>query len=224
MPESRSPSDDDIDLFELFETCWVGKWHIIVSAVVAALIGFGYHNVSQPVYKVSVAYTTNIFSTMDYQICGNSITCLNTQVEKRIIASYGGDWKHSKTNSRISNITATPLDVSEYKKQFERFNKAFTNKIHAQAVAEVAMIKNEFGNALLNTELGTAGMLNAMRVVKVIDGGLSALTFASLSVKNIKQNVFHLVFLGAFLGGFIGVIVVVVRKARSKRIKQFSGI
>ena len=39
MTEVRPPYDDEIDLFELFETLWRGKWKIITTTFVAALLG-----------------------------------------------------------------------------------------------------------------------------------------------------------------------------------------
>jgi LPS O-antigen subunit length determinant protein (WzzB/FepE family) len=39
MSEVRPPYDDKIDLFEFFETLWDGKWKIILTTFVAAIIG-----------------------------------------------------------------------------------------------------------------------------------------------------------------------------------------
>ena len=35
-PEPESGYDDEIDLFELFQTIWAGKWLIIVGSMLAA--------------------------------------------------------------------------------------------------------------------------------------------------------------------------------------------
>ena len=56
MTEVRTPYDDEIDLFELFETIWRGKWKII-SFVVASVVGvFGY----QVTHPTSFTATTEI--------------------------------------------------------------------------------------------------------------------------------------------------------------------
>ena len=39
MSAAYPPHDDEIDLFEFFETLWDGKWKIIATTFVAAVIG-----------------------------------------------------------------------------------------------------------------------------------------------------------------------------------------
>ena len=39
MSEVRPTYDDEIDLFKLFKTLWDGKWKIIATTFVAAVIG-----------------------------------------------------------------------------------------------------------------------------------------------------------------------------------------
>jgi LPS O-antigen subunit length determinant protein (WzzB/FepE family) len=63
---------DEIDLFDLFQTLWDGKWLISAFVVLATLIGLGYSQVAQPKYHVSVPYTLNIYSVSVQRICGRS--------------------------------------------------------------------------------------------------------------------------------------------------------
>ncbi|WP_421848391.1 Wzz/FepE/Etk N-terminal domain-containing protein [Marinomonas sp.] len=53
MTEVRPPYDDEIDLFELFETLWRGKWKIITTTFVAALVGITFSFVQPNSYQVS---------------------------------------------------------------------------------------------------------------------------------------------------------------------------
>ena len=48
MPDSRPLPDDEIDLFELFETLWKGKWLIVACIAVASLGGFAFTKTAQP--------------------------------------------------------------------------------------------------------------------------------------------------------------------------------
>ena len=38
MPENEDIYDDEIDLFEIFETLWQGKWIIIFASLVAVIV------------------------------------------------------------------------------------------------------------------------------------------------------------------------------------------
>ena len=53
MPEVSQLNDDEIDLFELFETLWRGKWKIITTTFVAALVGITFSFVLPNSYQVS---------------------------------------------------------------------------------------------------------------------------------------------------------------------------
>jgi len=53
MSEVRPPYDDEIDLFEFFETLWDGKWKIILTTFVAAIIAVVYSVVKPNSFEVS---------------------------------------------------------------------------------------------------------------------------------------------------------------------------
>ena len=76
MSEVRPTYNDEIDLFEFCETLWDGKWLISAFVVLATLIGFGYSQVAQPKYDVSVSYSPNLYSVNAQQICVKDINCM----------------------------------------------------------------------------------------------------------------------------------------------------
>ena len=53
MSEVRPPYDDEIDLFEFFETLWDGKWKIILITFVAAVIGVVFSIVKPSSFEVT---------------------------------------------------------------------------------------------------------------------------------------------------------------------------
>ena len=53
MSEVRPSYDDEIDLFEIFETLWDGKWKIILITFVAAIIGVVFSVVKPNSFEVS---------------------------------------------------------------------------------------------------------------------------------------------------------------------------
>ena len=58
MSAARPPRDDEIDLFEFFETLWDGKWRIIATTFVAALVGVAFSLVQPNSYQVSTSIQT----------------------------------------------------------------------------------------------------------------------------------------------------------------------
>ena len=58
MSAARPPHDDEIDLFEFFETLWDGKWKIIATTFVAALVGVAFSLVQPNSYQVSTSIQT----------------------------------------------------------------------------------------------------------------------------------------------------------------------
>ena len=53
MSKNSLPYDDEIDLFDLFATLWNGRWKIIATIFVAALLGITYFFTLPNLYKVS---------------------------------------------------------------------------------------------------------------------------------------------------------------------------
>ena len=56
---------DEIDLFELAETLWRGKFIIILCTVFALGSGLGFLNFQTKTYTVSIPYTVGIYSVTD---------------------------------------------------------------------------------------------------------------------------------------------------------------
>ena len=99
MSDVRPTYDDEIDLFELFEALWDGKWLISTFVVLATLLGFGYLQVVQPNYRVSVSYTPNVYSVSAQQICGVGFACMESEAVKRFISLLGNSWSKEKKSS-----------------------------------------------------------------------------------------------------------------------------
>ena len=53
MSQMNQVQDDEIDLFELFQTLWDGKWKIILTTFVAAIIGVVFSVVIPNSFEVS---------------------------------------------------------------------------------------------------------------------------------------------------------------------------
>ncbi|KJE34917.1 hypothetical protein UF64_09355 [Thalassospira sp. HJ] len=220
MSEVRPTYDDEIDLFEILETLWGGKWFIVTFVILVTFVGFVYSQVAQPKYEVSVPYAFNVYSVSTQQICDESnqvVECIESEQSKRLISLLEGGWNDSKKSSSLSLITINPLDVDGYKADFVRINELLTKEVYAEASTELALIQNELTDALLSTERVADNMLNAKRIIRSIDNGQMVLSFGSISVSQTSPKVPLILAMSIVLGGMISALFVLVRKAMLKR-------
>jgi hypothetical protein len=57
MQEVRPPYDDELDLFELFETLWRGKWLISAFVAISVLLGGGFLFITTPIYESKLVFS-----------------------------------------------------------------------------------------------------------------------------------------------------------------------
>ena len=222
MSDVRPTYDDEIDLFEFFETLWDGKWLISAFVSLATLIGFGYSQVAQPKYDVSVPYTSSIYSVSAQQICGGNIGCMESEAVKRFLSLLGNSWSKEKKSSTLSFSTSAPLEQNQYDVQIQQANTALTNEVYLEATTELALIQTELTDALLGTERVATNMLNAKRIIQSIDSGQSVISFGSVSVVKSSPKVPLILALSIVLGGMVGVFFILVRNAITKRKEQLA--
>lgn len=222
MSEDRPTYDDEIDLFEFFETLWDGKWIISAFVALATLIGFGYSQVAQPKYDVSVPYTSSIYSVSAQQICDGdgNIRCMESEAVKRFLSLLGNSWSKGKKSSTLSFSTPAPLEQNQYDVQIQQANTALTNEVYLEATTELALIQTELTDALLGTERVATNMLNAKRIIQSIDSGQSVISFGSVSVVKSSPKVSVILVLSVVLGGLVGVFFILGRNAITKRKEQ----
>jgi hypothetical protein len=213
--------NDQIDLFELFHTLWDGKWIISTFIVLTSLLGFGYTQVVQPKYNVSVPYKFDIYSVNSQQICSeykgtakNLIQCMELISKKRLLNFLKAEW-----GSNFSLSTTTPLSSNKYEAQLKRANEAFTNDVYVNAKAELAFIQTEMADALLNTERVAKNILNAKRIINSIDNGQSVITFGSISIVKSTSRLL-IISLSVLLGGIFGILFIIVRNTIKKLEEQ----
>ena len=214
--------DDEIDLFEFFETLWDGKWLISAFVALATLIGFGYSQVAQSKYDVSVPYTSMIYSVSTQQICKGNIGCMQSEAVKSFLSLLGDSWSKEKKSSTLSFSTYAPLEQNQYDVQIQQANTALTNEVYLEATTELALIRTQLTDALLSTEIVATNMLNAGRIIQSIDSGQSVFSFGSVSVVKSSPKVPLILALSVVLGGMFGVLFILVRNAIIKRKEQLA--
>ena len=224
---TRVGHDDEIDLFEFFETLWDGKWLITAFVVLATLIGFGYSQVAQPKYNVSVSYRVSVYSVLSQQICesytqNQKNDCLANGTLGYFVERLGGGWSLNSKGNAITFSTPTPSAVNAYEDILSNALTSTNEALRSEAISELASIESVSNENVLATERVATNMLNAKRVVQSIDNGQSAITFGSVSVVKSSPKVPPILALSVVLGGMIGAFFILVRNVITKRKEQLA--
>jgi len=218
MTEVRPPYDDEVDLFELFETLWRGKWLISALVAISVLSGFVYLQLAQPKFEVSVSFAVKLYSVSAQQTCGGKVFCIE------LMEDLESNWNLTDKNSKLALSTEVPLSVKTYDDVFDKLSQTITNQIYNEALDEVTLIKTELNDALMSTERAATNILNARRIIKAIDSGQKAISFGSVAIKKTSPKVPLVLALSILLGGMIGVVFVLVNNSIRKRKESASKV
>ena len=218
MTEVRPPYDDEVDLFELFETLWRGKWLISALVAISVLSGFVYLQLAQPKFEVSVSFAVKLYSVSAQQTCGGKVFCIE------LMEDLESNWNLTDKNSKLALSTEVPLSVKTYDDVFDKLSQTITNQIYNEALDEVTLIKTELNDALMSTERAATNILNARRIIKAIDSGQKAISFGFVAIKKTSPKVPLVLALSILLGGMIGVVFVLVNNSIRKRKESASKV
>ena len=233
MTEVRTPYDDEIDLFELFETLWLGKWLISAFVAISVMSGFVYSQLAQPKFEVSVSFAVKLYSVSAQQICEGEVSnknnngvveCIQNEVSKQLMEDLDSNWNLTNKDSKLALTTEAPLNVKTYDDVFDKLNQTITNQIHNEALDELTVIKTELNDALMSTERVATNILNATRIIKAIDSGQKAISFGSVAIKKISPKVPLILAISIVLGGLIGIVFVLVNNSIRKRKESASKV
>jgi len=232
MTEVRPPYDDELDLVELFETLWLGKWLISAFVAISVLSGFVYSQLTPPKFEVSVSFAVKLYSVSAQQICEGEVSnknngvveCIQNEVSKQLMEDLDSNWNLTNKDSKLTLSTEAPLNVKTYDDVFDKLNQTITNQIYNEALDEVTLIKTELNDALMSTERVATNILNATRIIKAIDSGQKAISFGSVAIKKKSPKVPLTLALSIVFGGLIGVIFVLVNNTIRKRKESASKV
>jgi len=231
MNQMNQVQDDEIDLFELFQTLWDGKWLISAFVVLATLIGFGYSQVAQPKYDVSVPFRVNVYSVLSQQICESNnqnqkdwraSDCLADGTLSYFLERLGSGWSLSAKSDAITYATSTPSSVDTYEDALSNALISTNEALKDEAISELASIESLSNDNVLATERVATNMLNAKRVVLSLESGQNSISFGSVSVVKSSPKVPLILALSVVLGGMVGVFFILVRNAITKRKEQLA--
>ena len=215
--------DDEIDLFELVEDLWAGKWLISALVALATLIGFGYSQVAQPKYDVFAPLSVNVYSIFSQQICEKNQNPIGSHCLTEGTLSYflegldsGSEWRLNAERDAITQTTSIPLSVDAYEDALSNAMMSTNEVLKGEAISELDSIESLSNDNVLATERVATNMLNAKRVVVSIDSGRNAISFGSISIVKSSPKPRLILALSAVLGGFLGCTLVLIGGAISR--------
>ena len=96
MSEVRPPYDDEIDLFEFFETLWDGKWLISAFVAIAVLLGGAFLLSKDAVYESKLIYSVDTIPPF------YSANKASTDFQNKFYSvSVFDEWKQNNTNTTL---------------------------------------------------------------------------------------------------------------------------
>ena len=207
---------DEIDLFELAETLWRGKFIIILCTVFALGFGLGFLNFQTKKYTVSIPYTVGIYSVTDQQICGGNRACLSTTTLSYASNAFGSDWSLNTKSNRFEMSTTAPQSIAEYMETARAASEAVTLQTKIDTENELNAISSIDTPDMLGTERIATNILNAKRIITALENGAHAITFTNVSITQVQKTNLVLA-LSIVLGAFLGASAVLLRAAIANR-------
>ena len=128
MPEVSQLNDDEIDLFELFETLWRGKWKIITTTFVAALVGITFSFVQPNSYQVSTPIQNGKQSVFLQYIA------LNDLLEDKGLLF---DSEKNSNGYSFNSVSVFEMFVTEFNDYEEMINVLSDNYFVKQSIEEL---------------------------------------------------------------------------------------
>jgi len=222
VPTYFAQPSDEIDLFELAEQLWRGKFIIVMTVVLALSVGGAVSLLRTPQpgtdYTVAAEFTHTVYPVLAQQNCGGNMGCLNSFSNQALAQFIESDW--ALAGSSLNLITESPLEEAQYEAQLTAVGKALTEQTLADARAELSLINESLNPALLGTERIATSVLNATRVITALESGDSAITFKSIVISpptTPASKTRIILAMSLILGAIGGAFIVLIRNGFQNR-------
>jgi len=230
VPTYFAQPSDEIDLFELAEQLWRGKFIIVMTVVLALSVGGAVSLLRTPQpgtdYTVAAEFTHTVYPVLAQQNCGGlaqqncggNMGCLDSFANQALAQFIESDW--ALAGSSLNLITESPLEEAQYEAQLTAVGKALTEQTLADARAELSLINESLNPALLGTERIATSVLNATRVITALESGDSAITFKSVVISpptTPASKTRIILAMSLILGAVGGAVIVLIRNGFQNR-------
>ena len=210
--------DDEIDLFEVLETLWAGKFLILATTLLPLFTAYGLLLSSTASFEVKVPYRVQVATIDAYNpsLCDNK-QCQNRMVAIRADSLSNGEWRSTDKESALILTTESPKSIAEYQDELAELNLILRADMLKEAEAEANFIESEISNDLQQTEVVAGSLLRAKRVMFLLEREATPLKFGAISISMVNQPKLAILFMSALLGAISGCTFLLFRKTYRDR-------
>ena len=205
----------EIDLIEICQTIWDGKWFVGAFVAATTLIGHGYAQSSQDEHLVSVPFAINLYPSSIHHSCSGVGGCLDIQLGRELALLLEDHWE-VKSN-KLLLTTTQPMAEDWYTAKLERASSLLKDKATYEARNDLEWIANETNDVLIGTETVSKIYVHAKRSLLIFDTDKGLLEFGSISIAKIRKKYQLTVALSVLLGLMIGVLYVLLASEMRKQ-------
>ena len=249
MSEVRQTYDDEIDLFELFQTLWDGKWLISAFVAMAVLFGGLFLSLQDTIYESKLVYSAD---TIPPFLDGNKAS--NDFQKKFYSKTVFEDWKRNDGNvslafddfsvtesvdgvlltasgaGRLATFSGSSVLIKsnqlpildDFFRYCDHINELLTKGYLVRADEELKMIGSRFDDLVTN-DIIVQNVLSIDRYIASTNKGASAFVIQRPTMpKVVSQRAPKILAVSVVLGGIIGVFFTLVLNAVKKRKEQLA--
>jgi len=254
MPEVSQINDDEIDLFELFETLWRGKWLISAFVAISVLLGGGFLFITTPIYESKLVFSVettppfygNEKAKSDFKAMFYSKSMFDVWKSENgkselvyddfnITEVINGFTFVKEEGALLANIVdslsalvvkTNKLSLLDEFFKYENFvNNKLTSDYVLRAKDELKIIETRFQNLQSSDISIVNNLLNIDRYIISVERGSKVITLNPPTFpKKISPKIKLTLALSIFLGGMIGVVFVLVKNTIRKRKESVSKV
>ena len=217
VPDGVPLQTDEIDLWALIETLWVGKLVILSFVALFTLLAFSYMLVIPKSNSIFFPYKINFATVQIHQQCGQNENCIALKVTGLASEFIGSGRFNTKKSSLV--YKGTNLEISQ--PLIDSVNAAATHvtqSIFTNTKLEVNMIEKELPTAIQSSETAAVNLINGKRIISSIEvQKQKAIDFGTplVVLNGPKSHFIYTIML--LLGGIVGIFVVLIRQAIRNR-------
>ena len=210
----REHYDDEIDLFEIVEIIWQGKWIIVATVVLAMAAAYAYLHNKPTRYQYSIPYSSVLSSVAAINQCdsnqgfGPNQECRDGIIFQHFLPLLTLPFSLDTRNRTLSLTSTDSNDLKALSVDINKIVSKTTQALKDDAIFELQLINANTPSSILNTETIARNYSNVKRLLNSISKGRRAIEFQS-AVKTVQSPKIPLVLaLSVVIGGVVGLLFI----------------